>query len=47
MAKKKILTIGFELCDEDTEDCEFNSDLSLLDWDIILFKPSCRSLDLI
>ena len=39
MAKKKILTIGFSLCDEDTESCDFNSDLSLLDWDIILFKP--------
>lgn len=43
MAKKKILTIGFELCDENSEFCEFNSDLSLLDWDIILFKPSIDS----
>ena len=39
MAKKKILTIGFQLCDESSEYCEFDSDLSLLDWDIILFKP--------
>lgn len=39
MAKKKILTIGFELSDESAEYCEFDSDLSLLDWDIILFKP--------
>ena len=40
MAKKKILTIGFQLSDESTEFCEFDSDLSLLDWDIILFKPN-------
>lgn len=39
MAKKKILTIGFDLCDDNTESCDFNDDLSLLDWDIILFKP--------
>lgn len=39
MAKKKILTIGFGVCDDNTESCDFNSDLSLLDWDIILFKP--------
>ncbi|TCN79878.1 hypothetical protein EDB62_101140 [Vibrio crassostreae] len=39
MAKKKILTIGFELADSESEFCEFNSDISLLDWDIILFKP--------
>ncbi|AJI52601.1 hypothetical protein [Francisella philomiragia] len=42
MAKKKILTIGFELNDEDTEFSEFDSDLSLLDWDIILFKPDIK-----
>ncbi|MDD5052278.1 MAG: hypothetical protein PHO27_06050 [Sulfuricurvum sp.] len=39
MAKKKILTIGFDLSSEDTQFSEFDSDLSLLDWDIILFKP--------
>jgi len=39
MAKKKILTIGFALCDEETEFSEFDSDISLLDWDIVLFKP--------
>lgn len=42
MAKRKILTIGFQLCDENSEYSEFNSDLSLLDWDIILFKPDIR-----
>lgn len=39
MAKKKILTIGFELCDMDSEYSPFDNDISLLDWDIILIKP--------
>jgi hypothetical protein len=39
MAKKNILTIGFSVADDASEFCEFNSDISLLDWDIILFKP--------
>ncbi|MGY5394945.1 hypothetical protein [Acinetobacter sp. NigerLNRRAM0016] len=39
MAKKKILTIGFSLYGEDTEYCEFGSETSLLDWDIILIQP--------
>lgn len=39
MANKKILTIGLSLADEHAEFCEFDSDTSLLDWDIILFKP--------
>ncbi|WP_407312989.1 hypothetical protein [Pseudomonas sp. nanlin1] len=39
MAQKKILTIGLSLADDSSEFCEFESDISLLDWDIILFKP--------
>ncbi|WDH50929.1 hypothetical protein PUP75_18440 [Pseudomonas chlororaphis] len=39
MANKKILTIGLSLADDQAEFCEFDSDTSLLDWDIILFKP--------
>lgn len=39
MANKKILTIGLSLADDQSEFCEFDSDTSLLDWDIILFKP--------
>jgi hypothetical protein len=39
MANKKILTIGMQLADDQTEFCDFDSDTSLLDWDIILFKP--------
>ena len=39
MANKKILTIGLSLASDQTESCEFDSDMSLLDWDIVLFKP--------
>ncbi|OBY72580.1 hypothetical protein [Acinetobacter gyllenbergii] len=39
MAKKKILTIGFFLYGDDSEYCEYSSENSLLDWDIILIKP--------
>lgn len=42
MANKKILTIGFQLNDSATEYIEFDSDQSLLDWDIILFKPDIQ-----
>lgn len=36
--KKKILTIGFSLNDE-IASSGFNSNTSLMDWDIILFRP--------
>ncbi|MCH7309082.1 hypothetical protein MMO38_13210 [Acinetobacter sp. NIPH 1852] len=39
MAKKKILTIGFSLYGDDAEYCDFDSETSLLDWDIILIQP--------
>lgn len=39
MSRRKILTIGFEICDDEVEPSKFRSDQSLLDWDIILFKP--------
>lgn len=39
MAQKKILTIGFELASDEVTHSKFDSDISLLDWDIILFKP--------
>ncbi|HAU0830369.1 TPA: hypothetical protein ACUNL2_000385 [Legionella pneumophila] len=39
MAQKKILSIGFKLASKDIEYGEYNDDISLLDWDIILFKP--------
>ncbi|WP_205505026.1 hypothetical protein [Pseudomonas viridiflava] len=42
MAQKKILTIGLSLADDSAIFCEFESDTSLLDWDIILFKPDIR-----
>lgn len=40
MANKKILTIGLGLASNDVEYTNFDSDISLLDWDIILFKPT-------
>jgi len=36
---KKILTIGLELASDDVTHEEFTSRASLLDWDIVLFKP--------
>lgn len=36
---KKILTIGLDLADESSVSQEIDSRLSLLDWDIVLFKP--------
>ena len=38
MSAKQILTVGLELA-SDTQYASFRSKLSLLDWDIILFKP--------
>lgn len=43
MAKKEILSVGFELAGNDVEYCPFDSDISLLDWDIILFTPRIGS----
>jgi hypothetical protein len=39
MAKKKIIVVGFSLNDEEMEFADFDSDISLLDWDIVLFRP--------
>ncbi len=39
MGKKNILTIGFETCSQEVESSGYRSDQSLLDWDIVLFKP--------
>ncbi len=39
MGKKKIISVEVELASDDVEYCSFNSDSSLLDWDIVLFKP--------
>ena len=43
MSEKKILTIGLELASTDTHHESFRSNISLLDWDIILFKPEIDS----
>lgn len=39
MSAKKILCIGLELASDQVEECAFNSNTSLLDWDIVLFRP--------
>lgn len=36
---KKILAIGLEVFNDNIEYCDFRTNQSLLDWDIILFKP--------
>lgn len=36
---KKILTVGFQLATENAETANFNDKTSLLDWDIVLFRP--------
>jgi hypothetical protein len=39
MSARRILTVGFELASSDTQYESFRSKTSLLDWDIVLFKP--------
>lgn len=39
MSARKILTVGLELASSDTQYASFRSKMSLLDWDIVLFKP--------
>jgi len=44
MATKKILTIGLELASDHAENVSFSSKTSLLDWDIVLFRPDIDAL---
>ncbi len=44
MSARRILTIGFELASPDTHYESFKSKTSLLDWDIVLFKPEIGEL---
>jgi hypothetical protein len=39
MSKKEILTVGLELASSGTKHESFRSKTSLLDWDIVLFRP--------
>ena len=43
MSAKKILTVGFNLASEDTQHATLETKISLLDWDIILIKPTITS----
>lgn len=40
MAKKKILSVGFKIASDDVKYCPFALKTYLLDWDIILFRPT-------
>lgn len=40
---KKILAVGIQLATENVETAEFRDKMSLLDWDIILFRPDVSS----
>lgn len=37
--------MGFDIASDNVEYCDFDSDISLLDWDIILFKPVIDSFE--
>lgn len=39
MSARRILTVGLELAATETTYASFRSKMSLLDWDIVLFKP--------
>ncbi|MCG9628781.1 hypothetical protein L1D34_28655 [Vibrio mediterranei] len=38
MAKKRIVSVGFELANDEVTAIDFRSNASLLDWDVILFR---------
>ncbi|MEI7870009.1 MAG: hypothetical protein WCI11_19145 [Candidatus Methylumidiphilus sp.] len=40
MAAKRILSVGFELASDDVTYAPFDENISLLDWDIVLFRPT-------
>lgn len=42
---KTILSVGIELATDDVGEATFYSKISLLDWDIILFRPDISSLN--
>jgi hypothetical protein len=44
MAVKKILTVGLQIASDQVESESFQSKTSLLDWDIILFRPDIDEL---
>lgn len=40
---KKILCVGFDLASDVVSQCDFSEKMSLLDWDVILFRPDIDS----
>lgn len=43
MALKKIISIGFDLASDNVEHEDIESGISLLEWDIVLFRPAMLS----
>lgn len=41
---KKILTVGFDLVGDNIESATFSDKNSLLDWDIVLFRPNISQI---
>lgn len=41
---KKILTVGVELAGDNIESATFSDKTSLLDWDIVLFRPNISQI---
>lgn len=39
MGEKSIIAVGISLASDDVEYCDFDSNDSLLDWDVVLFRP--------
>jgi hypothetical protein len=40
---KQILCVGINLASDGVTECEFDSNTSLLDWDVVLFRPDISS----
>jgi len=39
MGERSIIAVGISLASDDVEYCDFDSNDSLLDWDVVLFRP--------
>lgn len=42
MPLKKIVAIGIELASDEIDHCNFDADISLLDYDLIIFEPAIK-----
>src|SRR6478736_1935750 len=46
MSERSILAVGIDLASDDVTQVRFDSNTSLLDWDIVLFEPDLSGLDI-